>query len=82
MSMTSTARKLEYALNLRGEHVLLEERRFFSTKYSKIMTSYKIVRCEPGKRRETLLETWKLRDAVLYLAELYLHPPEDGVDNA
>lgn len=80
--MTKTARRLEYALNLRGEHILLEERRFFSTRYNKLITSYKIVRCEPGKRREVLMKTWKVKDATLYLAQMYLNPPEDGEGHA
>ena len=74
MSMTKTARKLEMALNLRGEPVVLEEKRFWSVECKRIMTCYKVLRCEPGKKKQALLKTWKLREATLLLANLYLHP--------
>ena len=38
------------------------------------MTCYKVLRCEPGRKKRVLLKTWKLRDATLLLANLYLHP--------
>lgn len=77
MGMRKTARKLEMALNLRGDNIILEEKRFFSTKYQKIMTCYKVVRCQPGEQREILIKSWSLKDATLYLAKLYLNH-EDG----
>ncbi len=74
MSMTKTARKLEMALNLRGEPVVLEEKRFWSVECKRIMTCYKVLRCEPGRKKEVLLKTWKIREATMLLANLYLHP--------
>lgn len=59
---------------------MLEERKFFSSTCNRIMTCYKIVRCEPGKKREVLLKTWKLREATLFLADLYLHPERADAD--
>ena len=78
MSMTKTARKLELALNLRGDPVVLEEKRFWSVECKRVMTCYKVLRCEPGQKKQVLLKTWKLRDATLLLANLYLHPEVDG----
>lgn len=74
MSMTKTARKLELALNLRGEPVVLEEKRFWSVECKRIMTCYKVLRCEPGRKKEVLLKTWKIREATLLLVNLYLYP--------
>lgn len=70
-NIRALALKLQKALCMRGENISFEEKRFYSIVYRRMLTKYIIRRYAPGRKRETLLETYKLSEAVLKLAELY-----------
>ena len=71
--------KLLTALYMEGAPVVLNEKKFFSTKYQKVMTKYKVKVTDPTSgKSETILNSYSLRDVVLCLAEQYRGLKEDG----
>lgn len=70
-SMRNTALTLLKAINLKGNEIYLEEKRWYSTRCQHIVTKYVVRRKEPGKPRETLIETCKPHELVIGLADLY-----------
>ena len=71
-SLNDTANRLLLALGRAGADVSLEQKRFWSRSYGKMMTKYTVrTRDKATQRRERLLETYKLADVVVLLAELY-----------
>lgn len=67
----SLALKLQTALCLAGQHITMEEKRFYSIRYKRMLTKYIVKRQNPGERKETLLESYSIIDVVKRLAELY-----------
>lgn len=67
----SLAQKLQTALCVAGEHVTLEEKRFYSIRYKKMITKYIVKRQRPGEPKETLAESYSVIEVVKTLAELY-----------
>ena len=67
----SLALKLQTALCLAGQHIMVEEKRFYSIRYKRMLTKYMVKRQNPGERKETLLESYSIIDVVKQLAELY-----------
>ncbi len=67
----SLALKLQTALCLAGEHITIEEKRFYSIRYKRMLTKYIVRRQQPGQARETLIESYSVIDVVKGLAELY-----------
>lgn len=71
-SLSDTAGKLLLALGRAGVDVTLEQKRFWSRKYEKMMTRYTVRRRDAvTQKRETLLETYKLSEVVMLLASLW-----------
>lgn len=67
----NTVYKLQTALCLAGEHISVEEKRFYSTSYKKMLTKYIVRRQRPGVPKETIIESYRIVDVVKALAELY-----------
>ena len=72
MGLQRTEERLLTALGKRGMAVRVEQRRFWSRKYERIMTKRIVLERDPtdGKWRRTL-ETYRLPEVVRYLASLY-----------
>ena len=71
--------KLLTALYMENAPVVLNEKKFFSTKYQKVITKYNIRATDPKTgKQETILESYSLKDVVLCLAEQYRRLREDG----
>ena len=66
-----TALKLLTAICIKGDRLTLEEKRFYSIKYSRIMTKYIVRRQSPGQPRGTLIETYNAAELVKQLAAIY-----------
>lgn len=75
----SLAQKLQTALCLAGEHISIEEKRFYSIRYKRMLTKYIVRRQQPGTPKETLIESYSVIDVVKGLAELYA--ATGGVNN-
>lgn len=67
----NTMFKLQMALCLAGENVSVDEKRFYSIPYKKMLTKYIVKRQHPGEPKETIIETYRVVDVVKALAELY-----------
>ena len=70
-SLRKTATTLLTAINLKGDKIYLEEKRWYSTQCQHIVTKYIVRRKEPGVPRVTLIETCKIHELVIELAALY-----------
>ena len=75
-SMSQTIERLCMALNLAGRDIAVEKKVFYSIKYQKLVTVWKI-----KEGRETLLKTYKAAEAVKFLAVVWKELKEDGADN-
>ena len=70
--MGQTANKLLLALCMEGRMVSMDQRRFWSRNYEKMMTKYTVKEADPESGRKTkLLETYKLSAVVELLAAMY-----------
>lgn len=67
----SLALKLQTALCLAGQHISIEEKRFYSIRYKRMLTKYIVRRQMPGEPREVVAESYSVIDVVKRLAELY-----------
>ena len=67
----SLAQKLQQALCISGQNVTMEEKRFYSIRYGKMMTKYIVKRQQPGLGKETLVETYSIVEVVKKLASIY-----------
>lgn len=70
-SLRQKAMKLLTAICRKGDNLVLEEKKFYSIKYSRIMTKYIVRRQSPGQPRETLIETYNAVELVKQLAAIY-----------
>lgn len=73
------AYKLQEALCRKGRPVSIEQRRFWSIRYERVMTKY-IVRAREAEtgRNPKVFETYAITDLVIFLAELYGKAAERG----
>ena len=67
----SLALKLQTALCLAGEHIAIDEKRFYSIRYKRMLTKYILRRQVPGQPKETIAESYSVIEIVKRLAELY-----------
>ena len=63
--------KLLLALNRNGDELAIEEKRFYSRPYERMMTKYILIRKEPGRRKERLIETYKATELLKLLVKLW-----------
>ena len=71
-SLSETAGKLLMALNRSGIPVSLEQKRFWSRKYEKMMTKYTVKRADKATgKKEKLLESYSMSEVVKLLAALW-----------
>ena len=63
--------KLLLALNRSGDNLSIEEKRFYSRPYERIMTKYILVRKLPGAPKERLIETYKATELLKLLVGLW-----------
>lgn len=73
--LRTTAARLQQALNTQGRNISLNSRQFYSTKYGKIVTCYKI-----HEERELIAKTYSIAEAVRILAEMYREVNTGGAD--
>lgn len=66
------AYKLQEALCRKGRPVSIEQRRFWSIRYKRLMTKY-IVRAREAEtgRNPKVFETYVITDLVIFLAKMY-----------
>lgn len=71
--------KLQLALAMKNVEVTVNKKQFYSIKYEKVVTVYKIEERDPvsGKKR-LLIKTYKQADAVKALAARWEEVREDG----
>lgn len=65
------ALKLQNALCRSGENVTMEEKRFYSIRYKRMLTKYIVKRQRPGEPKETIAESYSVIEVVKALAALY-----------
>lgn len=65
------ALKLQSALCMAGEHVTMEEKRFYSIRYNRMLTKYIVKRQLPGRPKEILVESYSVIEVVKTMAEIY-----------
>ena len=63
--------KLLLALNRNGDNLSIEEKRFYSRPYQRIMTKYILIRKLPGAPKERLIETYKATELLLLMVKLW-----------
>lgn len=63
--------KLLLALNRSGDNLSIEEKRFYSRPYERIMTKYILVRKLPSAPKERLIETYKATELLKLLVRLW-----------
>lgn len=66
--LKQTAYKLQTALNRMDVPVIIREKRFFSIKYQRPMTKYKVQIRWPDRYAETLADTYSIVEVVKALA--------------
>lgn len=74
--LRTTAARLQQALNTQGQNISLNSRQFYSTKYGKIVTCYKI-----HEERELIAKTYSIAEVVRILAEMYGEVSASGADS-
>ena len=71
--------KLLTALYMENAPVVLNEKKFYSIKYKKVLTKYKVRVTDPETHKsETTLSTYSLAEVVQHLAALYREVKEDA----
>lgn len=76
-SLSQTIEKLCMALNLAGREITVEKKVFFSIKYQKLVTVWKV-----KEGRAVLLKTYKAAEALQLLAAIWKEENGGGADNA
>lgn len=72
--LKTTAQRLQMALNMQGRNICVTSRAFYSTKYGKIVTCWKI-----KEKNKLLMKTYSIAAVVQELAKLYKEEAErDG----
>lgn len=69
----NTARKLVMALNIMGANLTYTETTFYSRKYERILTKYKV---RSGKRQ--IISTYRLADVIKKLGEMMREADTNG----
>lgn len=64
--LKTTAQRLQTALIMRGRNVSINARQFYSIKYEKIITCYKV-----KEDNKLVLKTYSLAELVQELAKMY-----------
>lgn len=67
-NLKQTAYKLQTALNRQGVPVIIHEKRYFSIKYQRPMTKYKVQIRWPDRYAETLADTYSVAEVIKALA--------------
>lgn len=74
-----TAHKLQEALCRKGRPVNIEQRRFWSIRYERVMTKYIVRAKEPETgRNPKVFETYVITELVIFLAKMYGEAIERG----
>ena len=71
--LKSIANKLQKALTMNGRYITINQNQFYSEKLEKMCTKYILkekVEVDGKMRNTTLLETFRMVDIVLFLADL------------
>lgn len=76
-SLSQTIEKLCMALNLAGREITVEKKVFFSIKYQKLVTVWKV-----KEGRAVLAKTYKAAEALQLLAAMWKEANGGGADNA
>ena len=76
-SLSQTIEKLCMALNRAGREITVEKKVFFSIKYQKLVTVWKV-----KEGRAVLLKTYKAAEALQFLAAIWKEENGGGADNA
>lgn len=73
------AHKLQEALCRKGRQVSIEQRRFWSIRYERVMTKYIVREREPETgRNPKVFETYVITELVIFLAKMYGEATERG----
>ena len=70
-NITDKCYRLLLALNRKGDNLSIEEKRFYSRPYERIMTKYILRRKLPGKPKETLCASYSAVELLKTLVAIW-----------
>lgn len=73
--MMSTARRLQQALIMKGRNISINSRQFYSIKYERLVTCYKV-----KEDNKLLLKTYSTATLVQELAAMYKEASENDTE--